>query len=148
MFNDLTKNIERFLKNFTFIFNIDPLGIDLLWSKVMYKPLYSWLKPCVWLSLKPIYEEKQVFDVRKFVHHEKGHVRMLIPQFQILNCDNDMVQKVVLWGPIMCFIYIYNILSLSGGGGPFHPSVSSSIHPSSSSRKKKMMEEDEVKWAQ
>ncbi len=39
-------------------------------------------------------------------------------------------------------IFIYNILSLSGGGCPFHPSVPSSIHPSSSSRKKKMMEED------
>jgi hypothetical protein len=36
---------------------------------------------------------------------------------------------------------------MSGGGGPFHPSVSSFvpsfIHPSSSSQKKKMMEEEE-----
>jgi len=44
-------------------------------------------------------------------------------------------------------IFIYNILSLSGGGRPFYPSVPtsvpSSIHPSSSSRKKKMMEEDD-----
>ncbi len=37
-----------------------------------------------------------MFDVEKFVHHEKGDGRMLIPQFQILNCNNDMVQKVVL----------------------------------------------------
>jgi hypothetical protein len=49
------------------------------------------------------------------------------------------------------YIYLYNILSLSGGGGPFHPSVPSSvpssilssIHPTSSSRKKKMMEKEE-----
>ncbi len=40
-------------------------------------------------------------------------------------------------------VYLYNILSLSGDGHPFHPFVSSSIHPSSSSRKKKMMEEEE-----
>jgi hypothetical protein len=44
-------------------------------------------------------------------------------------------------------IYLYNILTLFGGGRPFHPFVSSSIpssiHPSSSSRKKKMMEEEE-----
>ncbi len=40
-------------------------------------------------------------------------------------------------------IFIYNILSLSGGGRPFHPSVPSSIHPSSSSPKKKMEEEEE-----
>jgi hypothetical protein len=44
-------------------------------------------------------------------------------------------------------IFIYNILSMSGGGDPFHPSVPSSvlssIHPSSSSRRKKMMEEEE-----
>jgi hypothetical protein len=34
---------------------------------------------------------------------------------------------------------------LSGGvGPPFHPSVSSSVHPSSSSRKKKMMEESTI----
>jgi hypothetical protein len=33
-------------------------------------------------------------------------------------------------------------------GRPFHPSVSSSIHPSSSSRKKKMMEEEEDEWRQ
>jgi hypothetical protein len=32
---------------------------------------------------------------------------------------------------------------LSGGGGPFHPSHPSSIHPGSSSWKKKMMEEEE-----
>jgi hypothetical protein len=38
---------------------------------------------------------------------------------------------------------MYNILSLSDGGRPFHPSILSSIHPSSSSRKKKMMEEEE-----
>jgi hypothetical protein len=37
----------------------------------MYKPLYSCPKPCVELSLKPIYEQKQVFDVWKFIHHEK-----------------------------------------------------------------------------
>ncbi len=46
-------------------------------------------------------------------------------------------------------IYIYNILSLSGGRPPpFHPSVPLSIHPSSSSQKKKMMEEeeDDDKW--
>jgi len=43
----------------------------------------------------------------------------------------------------MRHIFLYNILSLSGGGRPFHPSVPSSIHPSSSSRKKKMMEEEE-----
>jgi hypothetical protein len=44
-------------------------------------------------------------------------------------------------------IYLYNILSLSGGGRPFHPSVLSSIllsiHSTSSSPKKKMMEEEE-----
>jgi hypothetical protein len=45
-------------------------------------------------------------------------------------------------------IFIYNILSLFGGGHPFHPSVPSSIHPSSSSRKKKMMEEEEDEWQQ
>jgi hypothetical protein len=38
-------------------------------------------------------------------------------------------------------IYLYLL-----GGRPFHPSVSSSIHPSSSSRKKKMMEEEEDEW--
>jgi hypothetical protein len=43
----------------------------------------------------------------------------------------------------MTLVVIYNILSLSGGGRPSHPSVPSSIHPSSSSRKKKMMEEEE-----
>jgi hypothetical protein len=43
--------------------------------------------------------------------------------------------------------FIYNILSLSDGGCPFHPSVPSSIHPSSSSRKKKMMEEED-EWLQ
>jgi hypothetical protein len=36
---------------------------------------------------------------------------------------------------------------MSGGGGPFHPflssSISSSIHPNSSYQKKKMMEEEE-----
>jgi hypothetical protein len=38
---------------------------------------------------------------------------------------------------------------LSDGGRPFHPSVSSFIHPSSSSRKKKMMEEeDNDEWRQ
>jgi hypothetical protein len=45
-------------------------------------------------------------------------------------------------------IYLYNILSLSGGRRPFHPSilssVPSSIHPSSSSRKKKMMDDETV----
>jgi hypothetical protein len=47
-------------------------------------------------------------------------------------------------------IFIYNILSLSGGGRLFHPSVLSSIHPSSSSLKKKMMEEEEEEdeWRQ
>jgi hypothetical protein len=50
----------------------------------------------------------------------------------------------------MRHIFLYNILSLSGGGRPFHPSVPSSIHPSSSSRKKKMMEEEEEEdeWRQ
>jgi hypothetical protein len=47
----------------------------------------------------------------------------------------------------------YNILSLSGGVRPFHPSVASSvpssIHPGFSSRKKKMMEEEEEdEWRQ
>jgi hypothetical protein len=52
------------------------------------------------------------------------------------------------------YIFIYNILSLSGGGRPFHPfvpsSIPSSIYPSSSSRKKKMMEEedDDDEWRQ
>ncbi len=64
------------------------------------------------ISLKAIYEEKQVFDVWKFIHHEKGHVRMLISQFQILNCNNDLVQKVVVWGPIMCVILINNIIGI------------------------------------
>jgi hypothetical protein len=47
-------------------------------------------------------------------------------------------------------IFIYNILSLSGGGRPFHSSVLSSIHPSSSSRKKKKMmeEEEDDEWRQ
>ncbi len=51
---------------------------------------------------------------------------------------------------MLCDIYIYNILGLSSGGRPFHPSVLSSIHPSSSSRKKKMMEEedDDDEWRQ
>jgi hypothetical protein len=48
---------------------------------------------------------------------------------------------------VYIYIFIYNILSLSGGRRPFHPSVpsssSSSIHPSFSSQKKKMMEEEE-----
>jgi hypothetical protein len=47
---------------------------------------------------------------------------------------------------------MYNILSLSGGGRPFHPSVPSSvlssIHPSSSSSKKMMEEEEEDEWRQ
>jgi hypothetical protein len=41
------------------------------------------------------------------------------------------------------YVYLYNILSLSGGRRPFHPSVPLSIHPSFSSWKKKMMEEEE-----
>ncbi len=51
------------------------------------------------------------------------------------------------FGWISILVLIYNILSLSSGGRPFHPfvpsSVLSSIHPSSSSEKKKMMEEEE-----
>jgi hypothetical protein len=40
-------------------------------------------------------------------------------------------------------INIYNILGLSSGRHPFHPSILSSIHPSSLSQKRKMMEEEE-----
>ncbi len=53
-----------------------------------------------------------MFDVWKFVHHEKGHVRMLIAQFQILNCNNDMVEKFVLCGPIMYVTLINNIIGI------------------------------------
>jgi hypothetical protein len=59
---------------------------------------------------------------------------------------------LLFWGKKIATIFICNILSLSGGGRPFHPfvpsSVLSSIHPSSSSRKKKMMEEEEDEWWQ
>jgi hypothetical protein len=40
------------------------------------------------------------------------------------------------------------LFGCDGGGRSFHPSVSSSIHPSSSSWKKKMMEEEEDEWQQ
>jgi hypothetical protein len=56
-------------------------------------------------------------------------------QTRILSLKNPLTETKILHD----IIYLYNIL----GGRPFHPSVSSSIHPTCSSRKNKMMEEEE-----
>jgi hypothetical protein len=58
--------------------------------------------------------------------------------------NNCTVHTFWLAPSIYSLIFLYNILSLSGGGRrPFHLSRHPSHHPSSSSWKKKMMEEEE-----
>jgi len=85
-------------------------------------------------------------------HKGPGHSLLARPpckSYQLCRFGREIIYHIVFWFATLfvetLYIFIYNILSLSGGGRPFHPFAPSSIHPSSSSRKKKMMEEEEEK---
>jgi len=70
---------------------------------------------------------------------------IIMPSEQALGTQNFLTSAHV--HIISSYIISLVLSGCDGGGGPFHPSVPSSvpssIHPSSSSRKKKMTEEEE-----